>query len=96
MYPSKRSRTRRSPQNRRRSTCAPTSTGCAPKPRPSLSGEWLGRAAASFADGWREWHRDAGEVIAALDELAEALRCAARAYENADTSGRTTLHLAAT
>jgi WXG100 family type VII secretion target len=60
-----------------------------------LAVEWLGRAAASFADGWRDWHRDARVVIAALDELAEALRCSARAYENADTSGRATLQLAA-
>jgi WXG100 family type VII secretion target len=60
-----------------------------------IAGEWLGRAAALFAGGWREWHRDAAVVIAALDELAEALRCSARAYENADTSGRTTLQLAA-
>jgi WXG100 family type VII secretion target len=59
-----------------------------------LADEWLGRAAASFADGWREWHRDAGAVIAALDELAEALRCSANAYEHADTSGRATLQLA--
>lgn len=60
-----------------------------------IVGEWLGRAAASFADGWLEWHRDAAAVIAALDELAEALRSSARAYDNADSSGRTTLQLAA-
>jgi WXG100 family type VII secretion target len=59
-----------------------------------LTDAWLGRAAASFGRAWREWHTEAGQVIAALAELADALRATAISYFDGDDAGRTTLLLA--
>jgi len=59
-----------------------------------LTDEWLGRAAASFGRAWRDWDSEAGEVIAALTALADALRATAISYRDGDEAGRTTLLLA--
>ena len=61
-----------------------------------LTDEWLGRAAASFERVWRDWHTEASEVIAALTELADALRATAMSYCGGDEAGRTALLLAGT
>lgn len=61
-----------------------------------LAGDWLGRAASSFECVWREWHAQASEVVAALTELAEALRATATAYCVGDEAARTQLQMAGT
>ncbi|WP_225730491.1 MULTISPECIES: WXG100 family type VII secretion target [unclassified Nocardia] len=49
-----------------------------------LMSTWQGRAADSYATGWREVHRGATTVFDALKELAEAIGATAQAVSAID------------
>jgi WXG100 family type VII secretion target len=59
-----------------------------------LTGSWLGRAADSFDRAWSRWHADARAVIAALDDLADALHQSAAAYADGDNGASDRLAMA--
>ena len=60
-----------------------------------LTGQWLGRAAEAFDRAWTSWDAAAREILAALDELAESVATAARAYEVEDDAASAQLRQAA-
>jgi WXG100 family type VII secretion target len=60
-----------------------------------LSGQWLGRAAASFDRAWTAWHAGARDMIAALDELAAQVTACEREYYRSDGTASDGLRLAA-
>jgi WXG100 family type VII secretion target len=59
-----------------------------------LSARWLGAAAAVFERDWTRWDADARAVLRALDELAQALRLAARDYVVGDAVAAERLRMA--
>lgn len=59
-----------------------------------LAGRWLGAVARRFDRAWSQWDAEARSVLRALEELAEALRLAARDYSSADLAGADELRLA--
>jgi WXG100 family type VII secretion target len=49
-----------------------------------LAARWQGGAAVEFQQGWDEWHAGARDLLAALDEMAQAIGASGRAYAATD------------
>lgn len=56
-----------------------------------LGARWQGHAAAAFRDGWEQWYRGAGAMVAALEELADALGESAVGYATTEDAVRTSM-----
>jgi WXG100 family type VII secretion target len=52
----------------------------------ALMERWHGRAAATHADAWDQWHTAATDLLAAIAQDAETLRAAAADYRRTDTA----------
>lgn len=51
-----------------------------------FSAGWRGQAANGFAQGWDEWQAGAGDVLAALRDMADLLSTTGRNYAASDQS----------
>jgi WXG100 family type VII secretion target len=49
-----------------------------------LDGEWRGRAAVAFEQGWSQWHAGAVEVLDALQAMARLLGATSQDYAFAE------------
>jgi WXG100 family type VII secretion target len=53
---------------------------------------WQGQAANGFAQGWEQWQAGAGEVLAALRDMADLLTATGRNYGVTDQSASDQIH----
>lgn len=60
-----------------------------------LDGSWSGGAATDFSDGWSEVRDGGGQIITALQEMAEKLGVSAQTYESRDWSNASALNTSA-